>query len=134
MKSYFKNYFGMYDNHTKFGNFAFSTTSESNHMNTSILSFKQRDVEIIVPFISTMGILMFLFFIDEGYYDFRWMVDIGNWVVFFIYFIILFPLQVGISELVLRKASGRKKMVLMVLVVMPLMIVSLMSLFYLIGA
>jgi hypothetical protein len=32
-------------------------------------------------------ICQFLFFIDEGYYDFRWMKSVGNWIVFVVYFV-----------------------------------------------
>ena len=31
---------------------------------------------------SSILVTMFLFFIDEGYYDFRWMRDGGNWLIF----------------------------------------------------
>lgn len=41
--------------------------------------------ETIAPFLSALVIVMFLFFIDEGYYDFRWMKDAGNWLVFVFY-------------------------------------------------
>lgn len=30
-------------------------------------------------------VTFFLFFIDEGYYDLRWMKSVGNWIMFFIY-------------------------------------------------
>jgi putative effector of murein hydrolase len=38
-------------------------------------------------------ITQILFFIDEGYYDFRWMKEFGNWMVFIIYMGVLFGLQ-----------------------------------------
>ena len=102
-------------------------------MNTSIPVTPASTYSWLAPLASTLGILLFFFFIDEGYYDFRWMADAGNWVVFFIYFIVLFPVQLGISEFILRKVSGSRKLVLMLLVIMPLTIVALMSLFYLSG-
>ena len=46
--------------------------------------WKKRFLEIglfFVPFL----IVFFLFYIDEGFYDLRWMSDSGNWVVFFLY-------------------------------------------------
>ena len=43
-----------------------------------------RDIKVIL--LSTLLITQFLFFIDEGYNDFRWMKSIGNWVVYFLYF------------------------------------------------
>ncbi len=68
---------------------------------------KQED--LISPLISAFLIVMFLFFIDEGYYDFRWMKDSGNWLVFVIYMIIFFPIQWGISHFVFSKLTGWKK-------------------------
>lgn len=42
----------------------------------------------------------FLFFIDEGYNDFRWMKDPGNWLVFLIYVIGIYIVLLAISLLV----------------------------------
>ncbi|MCB0733049.1 MAG: hypothetical protein H6608_12680 [Flavobacteriales bacterium] len=43
-----------------------------------------------------------LFYIDEGYYDFRWMTNMGNWVVFFLYVITLVSAQLMIDQLIRR--------------------------------
>lgn len=75
--------------------------------------------DLISPLISALLIVMFLFFIDEGYYDFRWMKDPGNWVVFVIYMIIFFPIQWGISHFLLRKFEGWQKVATMVLLGIP---------------
>ncbi len=48
-----------------------------------------------LAFISTQ----FLFFIDEGYYDFRWMKDPGNWFVFIFYLMFLFIPQFIVHRL-----------------------------------
>lgn len=58
---------------------------------------------------SAILITLFLFFIDEGYYDFRWMAHPGNWVAFLIYFLPIFLCQWLIFTLVLRKYSGAGK-------------------------
>ncbi len=42
----------------------------------------------------TFLLVNFLFFIDEGYYDFRWMSMWGNWVVFVIYNVVIFSVFV----------------------------------------
>ena len=39
-----------------------------------------------IIFISPLVVAMLLFFIDEGYYDFRWMGEPGNWLAFSIYY------------------------------------------------
>ena len=36
---------------------------------------------------------LFLFYIDEGYYNFQWMKFWGNWIVFMIYAGIIFVVQ-----------------------------------------
>lgn len=38
-----------------------------------------------IPLWISLLVTNVLFFIDEGYNDFRWMKDPGNWVVFVIY-------------------------------------------------
>jgi len=103
-------------------------------VNTAAPTTARDDSRFLAPVITTFGIVVFLFFIDEGYYNMKWMLDGGAWVVFFIYYIILFPIQLGISEWILRKVKGPKKWVVMLLLVIPLTIIMLMSLFYYIGA
>ena len=49
---------------------------------------------------------MFLFYIDEGYYDFRWMKSIGNWIMFVIYSGGLFSGQIIIRYLFFRNDYG----------------------------
>jgi hypothetical protein len=56
----------------------------------STLSTKTLMLQLIV---STVLIVNVLFFIDEGWYDFRWMQRPGNWFVFGVYCAILFLLQ-----------------------------------------
>ena len=53
----------------------------------------------IVYLISTFVVVNVLFFIDEGYNDFRWMTDVGNWIAFAIYFAVLFLAQFGLDRL-----------------------------------
>ena len=63
----------------------------------------------LVPLIATFLIVNFLFFIDEGYYDFRWMHDAGNWFVFGIYCLIIFPIQWMVSWFLFRRIEGWQK-------------------------
>ena len=44
-----------------------------------------RRISLALPFIVAISLTFFLFYIDEGYYSFKWMLSLGNWVVFFIY-------------------------------------------------
>lgn len=36
-------------------------------------------------FLIALVYTLFLFYIDEGYNDFRWMKDPGNWIIFVVY-------------------------------------------------
>ena len=103
-------------------------------MNTTIPVQSPSPYSWLAPLASTLGILSFFFFIDEGYYDFRWMADPGNWLVFFIYFIILYPVQLGISELLFKRITGRRKLACMVLLIMPLCIGLFLGITYLIAS
>ena len=101
-------------------------------MNTAAPTTARDDSRFLAPLFSTFGIVAFLFFIDEGYYNLKWMLDSGAWVVFGIYSLILFPTQLGISEFVFRQATGNRRFGLMLLVAMPSFILILMSIFYII--
>lgn len=56
-----------------------------------------------------LGFLMtqFMFYIDEGYYDLRWMLSIGNWLAFLVYFGVISLIFFGIM-LVASKFSTTK--------------------------
>lgn len=63
-----------------------------------------------VPFFySAVLFTFFLFFIDEGYYNFKWMTNPGNWIMFVNYVSIFFSSQFIISQLIFRKQQGIKK-------------------------
>ena len=85
----------------------------------------RREVDPLSPLVATFIIVMFLFFIDEGYYDFRWMKEWGNWLVFGIYMIIFFPIQWLLSQFLLFKLTGWKKMAAMVGLTIPITILLL---------
>lgn len=38
------------------------------------------------------ALTLFLFYIDEGYYNFKWMLNAGSWGIYFIYVVVLFGL------------------------------------------
>ena len=51
-------------------------------------------------------VCQFLMWIDEGYYDFWWMSDGWNWVIYFIYTTLIFFISAGFYWLVFGK--GRR--------------------------
>ncbi len=44
-------------------------------------------------------ITLFLFYIDEGYYNFNWMKERGAWIIFSIYVLLIYGLQLLIQFL-----------------------------------
>lgn len=54
-----------------------------------------------------IGITLVLFFIDEGYYSFHWMSQIGNWIPFIGYVIVLFLGQ-WITNVILKTLTVTK--------------------------
>jgi len=71
-------------------------------MNTiSLESFLAKNKVLLFAFCAIL-FTQFLFFIDEGYYDFRWMKSIGNWIVFPVYTVPIFLCQLGFSWLIRR--------------------------------
>ncbi|HTN45923.1 MAG TPA: hypothetical protein VL098_06205 [Flavipsychrobacter sp.] len=64
------------------------------------------DKQINILFVVANVITQVLFFIDEGYNDFRWMKEPGNWLVYLIYILIIFGTLLGLLYLyvLIRKA------------------------------
>ncbi len=78
-------------------------------MTARILSHSKQGENIALPLISSLLITLFLFFIDEGYYNFDWMFSTFNWVPFFIYAFCIFTAQVFVSVILLKKYTGKGK-------------------------
>jgi hypothetical protein len=68
---------------------------------TTLTHSSGRNKSLIIPAIASMLVTILLFYIDEGYYNFKWMQNWGNWVIFFIYCAIIF-----IVQLVLRLSAS----------------------------
>lgn len=84
-------------------------------MNTQSVKTNSKDI-LILAFIA-MLITSFLFFIDEGYYDFRWTKNPGNWLVFFIYAAPIFLLELlSYSVFLKRYNQGAGKLALSVFI------------------
>jgi protein-S-isoprenylcysteine O-methyltransferase Ste14 len=71
---------------------------------------KSKTNESLLLLVSAAAITFALFFIDEGYYDFRWMKNPGNWIAFVAYVLILFVGQLAVQKLVLSKYRGSGKL------------------------
>lgn len=66
-------------------------------MKKYILSNQSTFIAVIFPLVSSIVATFFLFYIDEGLYNFAWIKEAGAWIVFSIYVLIFFTLQVGIG-------------------------------------
>lgn len=73
------------------------TIQENN--NTSIKEFAPMIISAIV-------VTFALLYIDEGYYNFDWMANIGNWIVGVVYAGIISTIQIAIYKLVLFPLKG----------------------------
>lgn len=62
---------------------------------------------IVVFAVSAILTTLFLFFIDEGYYNFKWMTSIGNWIAFIIYIVPIFLGQLIVYVLIPEKMRNR---------------------------
>ncbi|MCB9232534.1 MAG: hypothetical protein H6581_12765 [Bacteroidia bacterium] len=72
----------------------------------------------------------FLFFIDEGWYDFRWMNQTGNWVAFFIYAGGLFLGEMAVNTLIPKSYVNPMRLVVVTLLGLPLGLTLLLGLFF----
>jgi hypothetical protein len=65
------------------------------------------DKSTIINLILASLLTLFLFYIDEGYYNFKWMLNPGNWSVFGFYGVVLF----GVFSLVTFGYNSIRKFV-----------------------
>ena len=69
----------------------------------------KQGVSLALPaVITSVALVLFLFYIDEGYYSCQWMDNVGNWIMFAVYLLLVFPLQwvlAGMMHRLLRAES-----------------------------
>ncbi|UOK41785.1 MULTISPECIES: hypothetical protein [Flavobacterium] len=79
-------------------------------------------MKLSLPLFSALNsfiVAQFLFFIDEGYYNFRWMKDLGNWMVFVVYFFVLFGMLLLLNSLLEKIKVKRLYQIIINLIVFP---------------
>lgn len=72
--------------------------------------------ELLILMTSSILITLFLFFIDEGNYNFNWATEPFVWIVFLIYAVPIFLGQLAMSKIVLKKISRIHKIILSILI------------------
>jgi len=85
-------------------------------MTTTILTKESVNKELRYYLINTLFITNILFFIDEGYNDFRWMSNVGNWIIFIVYVLIIFGIQTLLSQVILRRFISQNKRIISILI------------------
>jgi putative effector of murein hydrolase len=99
-------------------------------MNKFPLQPRNKSNGILAMVISTLLITLFLFYIDEGYYDFRWMNEPGNWLAFLIYATVIFLGQLLFFKVLFRNYQGGAKTILSIICGSILGIFLLVMIFY----
>lgn len=57
-------------------------------------------------FVATHVLMQWAMWVDEGYFDFRWMKDPWNWVIYFIYTTLLFGIEWLYYRFIFRDRLG----------------------------
>ncbi len=79
-------------------------------------SITSKNKELYILGISSILITLFLFFIDEGNYDFNWTAEPFVWVIFLIYAVPIFLGQLLLSKVVLKKINQTRRIILSILI------------------
>jgi hypothetical protein len=65
---------------------------------------------------SSVIFTLFLFYIDEGYYNFKWMLQLSNWFAFVIYIIPIFGFQLLVLKLIGKIFSSQTSTFLSIII------------------
>ncbi len=69
-----------------------------------------KQIRISIYFIISLLLVGYMFYIDEGNYNFEWMKSMGTWLIFVGYVIVVFLGQVVISEVFLKTNKNFSKL------------------------
>ena len=94
------------------------------------LPSKTQNRSFLVFLSSALGIAFLFGFIDEGYYDLRWMNNIGNWIALGMYALMMLLGQLLFFHAIFSRYSGRGKMAMSMIFGCVLGAGSLMILFF----
>jgi len=90
-----------------------------------------KGLNYLIPLMLAILVTGLLFFIDEGYYDMRWVEDPGNWFIFFVYSGIILGGQLLIREFMFKKYNGWRRHLAVASVGIPLGIATAIGFFLL---
>jgi hypothetical protein len=87
-----------------------------------------KSAQSIVAAVAALLVTTWLFYIDEGYYDFRWMTnDLRNWLWFLVYAGGIWGIQLLAGRFLFRKYAEWEKMVLNLVLGVPIAVVLIIS-------
>ncbi|MBL7765436.1 MAG: hypothetical protein JNJ58_05050 [Chitinophagaceae bacterium] len=84
----------------------------------------------LIPLAFSVVLTMYLFYIDEGYYDFRWMLQWGNWIACIIYVSVIAGLLILFNQLLWRSKQSLAAVSMKSLLSTFILIVLAMMLFH----
>ncbi len=99
-------------------------------MEATTFTNRQQTNSFFIHLLCAAAFTTFLFFIDEGYYSFKWMREAGNWLLFAIYTFGILSGQIVTQFLILRQYTGKYKMLFSCLIGVPLGTAILFAVFY----
>jgi hypothetical protein len=100
-----------------------------NVMENSVRVPLVRSAQSIVAAVAALLVTLFLFYIDEGYYNFRWMMnDLRNWLWFAVYVAAIWGIQLLAGKYVYRKYAEWEKIILNVVLAVPAGVILVISL------
>lgn len=70
------------------------------------IMFIKNNYQAKIPLTLSVLVTLFLFYIDEGYYNFKWMLNLGNWFIFMLYVGILFSAQMLVIKAIMYKNNN----------------------------
>ncbi|HPK10681.1 MAG TPA: hypothetical protein PK147_03615 [Saprospiraceae bacterium] len=87
------------------------------------------DKWIITSLAMTFLFVAFLFFIDEGHYNMHWMNNLGAWIVFVMYCLIIWTIQLLVQLTYTYKLPFTKSQFMNVIIAFPVALVLIFFIF-----
>lgn len=78
-------------------------------MTSKTLASKTTNRSFVTFLIFSLAITFLMLFVDEGYYDLRWMKSFGNWIMFGVYVLLMLIGQLVFFNIILSRYSGKGK-------------------------
>ena len=94
-----------------------------------VISLRKLSDTTIYLFTSVI-VTLFLFYIDEGYYSFQWMLSAGAWIIFLIYVSFFLMTQLGFNLLTSKILPSQMRRALSLLIGIPVGMIFLVLVFY----